>query len=127
MHHATLKITSPHFICLPVISISFCTNNRVVIVGPTEMESMIKELWVLRMCCGQSRCPPVAVSPYGNYEEKRKESEMKDAETGREVKLRQIVMRINEQAAKLRIIKPIHEKSLSPPVALGCKPASCLY
>lgn len=28
---------------LPVISISFCTNKRIVLVGHTEMESVIKE------------------------------------------------------------------------------------
>lgn len=36
-------------------------------------------------------------------------------------------MRINEQATKLTIIKSAAEKSCSPPVALGCTPASCLY
>ncbi len=99
-----------------------------VIVGPTEMESMIKESCG---CCGcvatTADAPSVAVSPNGNYEEKKKEREMKDAESGGEVRLREIVVRINEQATKLRIIKSMAEKSPSPPVALGCKLASCLY
>lgn len=55
--------------------------------------------------------PSVAVSPNGNYEEMRKRSEMKDAERrGFEVRLREIVVRINERAPKLRIIKSIAEK-----------------
>lgn len=116
------KIPSPHLISLPAISISFCMNKRKVTVGPTEMESMIKE------CCGCCGCvlatadaPSVAVSPNGNYEEKTKEMEMKEAESGDEVRLREIVMRINERATKLRIIKSIAEKSPPPPVASGCK------
>lgn len=58
---------------------------------------------------------------------KKKAREKDDAETEGEVRLREIVTRINEQATKLTIIKSAAEKSCSPPVALGCKPASCLY
>lgn len=70
--------------------------------------------------------PSAAISPNGNYEEMRKESEMKDAGSGGEVRLRETVVRINERGTKLRIIKSIAEKSLSFPVVLGSKLASCL-
>lgn len=96
-----------------------------VIVGPTEMESVIKG------SCGSvvatADAPSVAVSPNGNYEEMRKRTEMKDAESGGEVRLREIVLRINERATKLRIIKSMAGKLPSPPVVSNCKLASCLY
>lgn len=50
---------------------------------------------------------------------------MIDAEGGGEVRLTEIVMRINERATKLRIIKSIAEKSPSPPCGFGR--ASCLH
>lgn len=66
----------------------------------------------------------VAVSPNGNYEERReRESEKKAVESGVEVRLRRRrrgggvvggVTRINEQATKLRIIKSAAENRLHP-------------
>lgn len=88
--------------------------NKRMVVGLTDLDLMIKE------SCGCRGCvvATAAVSPNGDYEEKRKESEVIDAESGGQVRLREIVIRINEQAAKLRIIKSVAEKSPSPHVAL---------
>ena len=50
---------------------------------------------------------------------KKKAREKDDAETEGEVRLREIVTRINEQATKLTIIKSAAEKSCSPPRGFG--------
>lgn len=55
------------------------------------------------------------------------ESEMKDAESLGEVRLREKVVKINQQATTLRIIKSIAERLPSPTVALGCNLTSYLY
>lgn len=72
-----------------------------VVVGHTGMESMIKESCG---CCGcvvaTADAPSAAVSPNGNYEEMRKEREKKDGESGYEVRLRETIMRIDEQRYK---------------------------
>lgn len=85
----------------------------------TDLDLMIKESCGCRGCVvATAESPCLAASPNGDDEEKRKESEVIDAESGGQVRLREIVIRINEQAAKLRIIKSVAEKSPSPCVAL---------
>lgn len=55
---------------------------------------------------------------------------MKDTESGDEVRLMEMVVRINEPATKLRIIKSVAEKwpvSFKLAGSSGFKLASCLY